>query len=280
MHLSLVVFEAVVLASALAAGFVGAIAGLGGGVLLVPILTIGLGVDVRFAIGASIVSVIATSSGAAAAYVKDHLTNLRIGMFLEVATTSGAITGAVIAKFVNARVLFLIFGFILLLSAMPLIVRLGEELPKGIRNDWFARHMRLASAYPRPDGQMVEYQVTRVPLGFIVMYVAGITSGLLGIGSGTLKVLAMDTGMRLPMKVSSTTSNFMIGVTAAASAGIYLSRGFVTPLLAAPVALGVLGGATLGSRFLVGASNTTIRKVFVPLLIAVAIEMLIRGVQG
>ncbi|MDE3077609.1 MAG: sulfite exporter TauE/SafE family protein [Chloroflexota bacterium] len=280
-HLSVPVFELVVFGGSVGAGFVGAIAGLGGGVLLVPMLTIGLGVDLRFAIGASIVSVIATSSGAAAAYVRDHLTNLRIGMFLEIATTVGAITGALVEGLVHPKILFIIFGVILMVSVAPLLLRLGEEHPRGVRSDWWAKRMRLAGQYPDArTGQPIAYEVTGVPVGFLLMYVAGVISGLLGIGSGTFKVLAMDTGLRLPMKVSSTTSNFMIGVTAAASAGVYLTRGDVAPLLAAPVALGVLAGATLGSRFLVGARNTTIRRIFIPLMFVIAIEMLVRGIQG
>ena len=274
-------FEIAVFGGSLLAGGIGAIVGLGGGVLIVPLLTVGLGVDIRYAIGASIVSVIATSSGAAAAYVKDRLTNLRIAMLLEIATTTGAITGAIVTGLVNTRVLFVVFGVVLLISVLPLIRRIGEELPVGITNDIWADRLRLASSYVNArSGAVVAYQVTRVPLGFGLMYVAGLISGLLGIGSGTFKVLAMDSGMRLPMKVSSTTSNFMIGVTAAASAGIYFSRGDIAPLLAAPVALGVLLGAVLGTRFLVNASNSAVRKVFVPLMAAIAIEMLVRGVSG
>ena len=274
-------FEITVFGGSLVAGVIGAIAGLGGGVLIVPLLTVVLGVDIRYAIGASIISVIATSSGAAAAYVKDHLTNLRIAMLLEIATTVGAISGAIITGLVNSRVLFVVFGVVLLISVLPLLRRIGEELPAGIKDDWWAARLRLASSYTDArTGQTVTYHVTRVPLGLGLMYIAGLLSGLLGIGSGTFKVLAMDSGMRLPMKVSSTTSNFMIGVTAAASAGIYFSRGDIAPLLAAPVALGVLLGAVIGTRFLVNASNSAVRKLFVPLMAAIAIEMLVRGVTG
>ncbi len=267
--------------AAVCAGLLGALVGLGGGVLIVPLLTIGFGLDIRLAIGASIVSVIATSSGAAAAYVRDHLTNIRVGMLLELATSCGAVTGAFVAAYLNARFLFLLFGVLLLVSIMPMIKKLGEDVPVAVVDDRIAARLRLASTYPdRALGRAVTYQVTHVPLGFGMMYVAGIVSGLLGIGSGALKVLAMDTAMRLPVKVSTATSNFMIGVTAAASAGIYFWRGDVVPLVAAPVALGVLSGATLGAKLLVRFRNGTVRRIFLFVLGAVAIEMLLRGVRG
>lgn len=271
-------FLLALLAVSVAAGVVGSIAGLGGGVLLIPVLTIILGVDIKYAIGASIVSVIATSSGAAAAYVRDHITNLRIGMFLEIATTLGAVTGAFIAGMVSREVLFFVFGVALLVSLLPLLKRLGEELPQAVKNDWFAQKLRLAGSYPdRSANSNVAYQVTAVPAGFGMMYLAGVLSGLLGIGSGAFKVLAMDNAMRLPMKVSTTTSNFMIGVTAAASAGVYFARGDVNPFISAPVALGVLAGAALGTRILVRVSNSMVRKIFVPVLALIALEMLLRG---
>ena len=264
--------------AAVAAGLIGSLVGLGGGIFIVPLLTIGFGVDIRLAIGASIVSVIATSSGAGAAYVRDHLTNVRVGMLLELATTTGAVTGAYVAGLIDTRVLFYLFGAILLLSALPLVRKLGEELPRDVKDDAIATRLRLASGYPDQSlGRWVPYGVTGVPPGMGMMYVAGLVSGLLGIGSGALKVLAMDTAMRLPMKVSSATSNFMIGVTAAASAGIYFWRGDVVPLIAAPVALGVLAGATLGARLLVRFNNTTVRLIFLPVVVAVSLEMLLRG---
>ncbi len=276
--LGLELFILGVFAAAVAAGLVGSLVGLGGGIFIVPLLSIGFGVDIRLAIGASIVSVIATSSGAAAAYVRDHLTNIRVGMLLELATTTGAVTGAYVAAYVNARALFYLFGVILLLSVLSLVRKLGEELPRGVENDAIAARLRLASAYPDQSlGRQVSYKVTGVPPGLGMMYVAGLVSGLLGIGSGALKVLAMDTAMRLPMKVSTATSNFMIGVTAAASAGVYFWRGDVVPLIAAPVALGVLVGATLGARMLVRFNNTTVRLIFLPVVVAVSVEMLLRG---
>jgi uncharacterized membrane protein YfcA len=271
-------FILVIFVAAVGAGLIGALAGLGGGILIVPLLTIGFGLDIRFAIGVSIISVIATSSGAAAAYVRDHLTNVRVGMFLEVGTTLGAVTGAFLAGHLNSQILFTLFGLVLLLSVVPTVRKLGEETPRSVTDDRIARQLRLASAYPdQALGRDVTYQVTRVPFGLVMMYAAGVTSGLLGIGSGVLKVLAMDTAMRLPIKVSTATSNFMIGVTAAASAGIYLWRGDVVPTVAAPVALGVLVGATLGARLLLHFQNTTIRLIFLAVLVVISIEMLLRG---
>jgi len=277
-HFSLPVLL-LIFGGAIAAGMLGSLVGLGGGILIVPLLTLAFGLPIYFAIGASIISVIATSSGAAAAYVRDHLTNLRVGMFLELGTTTGAITGAFLAALLVPNLLFVLFGIILLVSAVPLIFKLGEELPKGVKNDRLANWLKLSSTYPdRRLGGRVAYQVTRTPLGLVLMYVAGIISGLLGIGSGTFKVLAMDTAMRLPMKVSTTTSNFMIGVTAAASAGIYFSRGDIPPLIAAPVALGVLLGALIGSRVLTKLSNRTVRLIFLPVLVIIAIQMVLRGI--
>ncbi len=272
-------FFILVFFASVGAGLIGSLVGLGGGVFVVPLLTIAFGLPFETAVGASIVSVIATSSGAAAAYVKDHITNLRVGMFLEIATTIGAVSGAVLASVAPTGFLFLLFGTVLIISAIPLIRKIGEELPQHVVSDRWARILALPSSYP--DAQLkrtVQYGVTRVPLGFGLMYIAGALSGLLGIGSGTFKVLAMDTAMRLPMKVSTTTSNFMIGVTAAASAGIYFERGDIHPMVAAPVALGVLAGATIGARTLVKLSNSTIRKIFVPLIVLVAIRMLISGI--
>ncbi|HEV7126286.1 MAG TPA: TSUP family transporter [Ktedonobacterales bacterium] len=244
-------FFLVVFAACVLAGLIGSLVGLGGGIFVVPLLTSAFGLDIHQAIGASIVSVIATSSGAAAAYVREHITNLRVGMFLEIATTVGAISGAFLAVIAPISALYIIFGLVLIVSAIPLVIRIGEELPAGVTPDRWARWLALGSSYPdRRLRRTVRYEVTHVPAGFSLMYVAGLISGLLGIGSGTFKVLAMDTAMRLPLKVSTTTSNFMIGVTAAASATIYFLRGDIDPLVAAPVALGVLLGATIGARTL------------------------------
>lgn len=262
----------------IAAGLLGSLVGLGGGVLIVPLLTLLFGMPISFAIGASIISVIATSSGAAAAYVRDHLTNMRIGMFLELATTIGAVSGAFLAGLLAPNLLAVIFGVILLISAAPLVFKIGEELPKGVKNDHWANWLHLSSTYPDQHlGRNVSYQVAHTPLGMAMMYVAGLISGLLGIGSGTFKVLALDSLMRLPLKVSTTTSNFMIGVTAAASSGIYFSRGDILPLLAAPVALGILTGALIGARLLMIMSNKTLRLIFLPVIAISALEMILHG---
>ena len=260
------------------AGLIGALAGVGGGIIVVPALTILFGVDVRLAIGASIVSVIATSSGAAAAYVRDRMTDLRIGMFLELATTSGAVAGALIAAVVAPSLLLVLLGLVLLASAAQQVLRLGEELPPNVVPSGAALRLRLSGSYSDAQlGREVPYSAQRVPLGFVLMGFAGLLSGLLGIGSGALKVLAMDGAMRLPMKVSTATSNFMIGVTAAASAGIYLGRGDVDPTIAVPVALGVLAGATIGARLLPRLSNRRVRLIFLPVLVAIGLETLARG---
>jgi uncharacterized membrane protein YfcA len=277
-HFSALVPVLIFLAS-IAAGLLGSLVGLGGGVLIVPLLTLVFKLPIAFAIGASIISVIGTSSGAAAAYVRDRLTNLRIGMFLEIATTIGAISGAFLVRVLAPDLLNIIFGVILLVSAAPLVVEIGEDTPQGVTNDRLANRLHLAGSYPDQQlGKEVAYQVTRTPWGLAMMYVAGLISGLLGIGNGTFKVIALDSLMRLPIKVSTTTSNFMIGVTAAASAGIYFSRGDIPPLVAAPVALGILVGALVGARLLARISNAVLRLIFLVVLLVSAIEMLLHGV--
>jgi uncharacterized protein len=244
----------------LAAGFLGALTGLGGGVVIVPLLAIGFGVDIRYGIGASLVSVIATSSGAAAAYVKAGYSNIRIGMLLEIATTVGALVGAYLALAVSASMVAVIFGIILLVSAY-FSGHQGAEPSGAEPTDPVAAWFQLDSTYPTSNGPQ-NYHVQHVSAGFGLMFGAGVVSGLLGIGSGALKVLAMDQAMRLPFKVSTTTSNFMIGVTAAASAGVYLSRGYIDPGLAAPVMIGVLLGSLLGARVLVTANARLLRPAF------------------
>ena len=267
-----------IFAISIAAGLIGALAGVGGGILIVPALTLLFGIDIRLAIGASIVSVIATSSGAAAAYVRDRMTDMRIGMFLELATTSGAVCGALLAAIVTPSLLYVLLGIVLLFSAVQQAFRLGEELPASTVASPLATRLRLAGSYPDSRlGRDVPYVAMRIPLGFVMMAGAGLVSGLLGIGSGVLKVLAMDGAMRLPMKVSSATSNFMIGVTAAASAGIYLGRGDVDVTIAGPVALGVLAGAMIGARILPRLSNRNVRLVFLPVLIGIGLQTLARG---
>lgn len=277
LHFSVEVALFIFLGSLLA-GILGSLVGLGGGILIIPMLTLLFHFPISFAIGASIISVIATSSGAAAAYVRDHMTNLRVAMFLELATTLGAISGAFVAALLAPQLIGIIFGIILLVSAIPLVFKIGEELPQGVKNDRLADALKLDSSYPdRRLGREVSYQVTRTPWGLAMMYIAGLISGLLGIGSGTFKVVAMDSLMRLPLKVSTSTSNLMIGVTAAASAGIYFSRGDIPPLIAAPVALGVLAGAMIGARLLMYMSNRFLRIIFLPIIVVAAFEMILHS---
>jgi len=275
--LSVLVFTLLICSGSVVAGFLGALTGLGGGVVIVPLLALAFGVDIRYAAGASLVSVIATSSGAAA-YVKEGYSNIRVGMLLEIATTLGALGGAFAAAAVPADLLAVVFGVVLLLSAY-LASRPRPERAGGDRPDPLAVRLRLDGTYPTPAGRL-GYHVHRLPLGFSLMFVAGILSGLLGIGSGAFKVLAMDQAMRLPFKVSTTTSNFMIGVTAAASAGVYLSRGYIDPGLAMPVMLGVLLGSFLGSRVLVRAQTRLLRLVFGSVIVALGVEMIYKGMTG
>jgi uncharacterized membrane protein YfcA len=271
-------FVALIAAGSLCAGLIGALTGLGGGIMLVPLLTLGFGVNVRYAAGASLVSVIATSSGAAASYVRDGYANIRLGMLLEVATTLGAVVGAVLAGYASTRVIEMIFGVVLLYSAFRSI-KPDADVHDRAPADRIATRLRLDGTLPGPDGPQA-YTVHRVPLGFSLMAVAGVLSGLLGVGSGAVKVLAMDQAMRLPLKVSTTTSNFMIGVTAAASAGVYLRRGYIDPVLALPVVLGVLTGALIGARLLPKIRVSALRKVFGFAIAALAVEMIIKGAQG
>jgi len=271
-------FTFLVWAGSLAAGFLGALTGLGGGVVLVPLLTIFFKVDLHYAIGASLVSVIATSSGSAAAYVKEGFSNIRIGMFLEIATTIGALLGAFLTAHVPARGIAIIFGLVLLYSAYVarnIRARTAQDQPP----DPLATKLKMNSSFPDTSG-IRQYNVYNVPGGFGIMFGAGALSGLLGIGSGALKVVAMDQAMRIPFKVSTTTSNFMIGVTAAASAGVYLTRGYIDPALAMPVMLGVLVGSLMGTRVLVKTKTKSLRLVFSLVIVLLGIEMLLKGVTG
>jgi uncharacterized protein len=276
-HLTTLEFTFLVALGSLLAGLLGSLTGLGGGVVIVPFLTLLFHIDIRYAIGASLVSVIATSSGAAAAYLREGYSNMRVGMFLEVATTVGALCGAFLATRIPTAAIAIIFGVVLLYSAWTSIrpipdASLGEP-------DHLAGLLKLDASYPTPEGWS-EYHVRNVPAGFSLMYVAGLLSGLLGIGSGAVKVLAMDRAMHIPFKVSTTTSNFMIGVTAAASAGIYLHRGYIDPGLSMPVMLGVACGALLGARILPGAKVRTLRIIFGAAIAAIAIQMIYKGIGG
>jgi uncharacterized membrane protein YfcA len=271
-------FTALVWLGALAAGFLGALTGLGGGVVIVPLLTIFFGVDLRYAVGASLISVIATSSGAAASYLREGYTNIRVANFLEVATTLGALAGAWIAGLVHPDKLAVVFGTVLLATAY--LSRHSHSRPaQGEVPDPLAVKLRLDGICPTPEGKRL-YYVRRVPLGFALMFVAGVISGLLGLGSGAFKVLAMDQAMRLPFKVSTTTSNFMIGVTAVASAGVYLGRGWIDPGLSMPVMLGVLAGSMLGARVLAGAGVGVLRLVFTLVMVGLGIQMIYNGFSG
>jgi uncharacterized protein len=273
----LIEFTSAVLLTSFFAGLLGSLTGLGGGVVIVPALVLLFHVDLRYAIGASLISVIATSSGAAVAYVKEGFSNVRIGMFLEVATTVGAVGGAYLAAVVSTRAIGIIFGVTLLYSAWSSFREPHTET--NHRPNPLAQKLRLSGDYPTKNGSQT-YVAENVPAGFGIMFIAGLLSGLLGIGSGAVKVLAMDHAMKLPFKVSTTTSNFMIGVTAAASAGIYLGRGYVAPGLAAPVMLGVLAGSLLGAHLLVRIRVPVLRVVFAVVIVALGVEMIYSGATG
>jgi uncharacterized protein len=259
-------------------GLLGSLTGLGGGIIIVPLLTLVFHVDLRYAIGASLVSIIATSSGAAAAYVREGFTNVRVGILLEVATTIGALVGAAVSGMITKSSLSVMFGILLLITAYRSMRPRAEHELAAAPDKWATR-LRLDSSYPTPEGKK-DYAVRNVPGGFALMFVAGVLSALLGIGSGIIKVLAMDQLMRLPFKVSTTTSNFMIGVTAAASAGVYLHRGYINPTIAFPVMLGVLGGALLGARLLGRANTVLLRNVFTVIVVIGACQMLYNGLRG
>lgn len=276
--MSVLVFTAVLFATSIVAGFLGALTGLGGGVIIVPVLTLLFNVDIRYAIGASLVSVIATSSGAAIAYVRQGLSNIRIGMFLEIATTLGALLGAYLTAKISSHWIAIVFGSVLLYSAIASVRNKADKTATN-RENQLAEKLQLYGSYPGADG-IEAYTAQRVPLGFGIMFGAGTLSGLLGIGSGAVKVLAMDQAMRLPFKVSTTTSNFMIGVTAAASAGIYLSRGYIDPTIAMPVMLGVLGGSLIGTHVLVKAKVNTLKSLFALLIVILGCEMIYSGIRG
>jgi uncharacterized membrane protein YfcA len=275
--MTILVFSGLLFTGALAAGLLGSMTGLGGGVVLIPLLTLLFKVDIHYAIGASLVSVIATSSGAAAAYVREGISNIRLGMFLEVATTAGAVGGAFLSAYLSTSVIAIVFGIVLIVSAVLSFVKREDNLVTGPGSQ-LTRVLKLSGTYPTPQGRQ-SYTVKNVVGGFLMMNVAGVLSGLLGIGSGALKVLAMDNIMRTPFKVSTTTSNFMIGVTAAASAGIYLKRGYIDPGLSMPVMLGVLAGAFTGSRILTKTKVSTLKKVFAVVILLLAAEMIYNGIH-
>jgi len=276
--MSVIVFTVILLLGSYFAGLLGSLTGLGGGFIIIPLLTLLLRVDIHYAIGASLVSVIATSSGSAAAYVREGITNIRLGMFLEIATTAGAFTGAVLAIYVPTHFIAIIFGLILIFSA---IMSLRNKVEQIVHKETFlSKKLRLGGTYP-VNGGVVEYGVSNIAGGFFMMVFAGIISGLLGVGSGALKVVAMDGIMRIPFKVSTTTSNFMIGVTAAASAVVYLQRGYIHPGIAMPVVVGVLLGAISGSRILLHTSSSKwLRWVFAIVVTVLSVQMIYNGIRG
>ena len=275
--MGLIEFTSAVLLMSVLAGLLGALTGLGGGVVIVPALALLFHIDIRYAIGASLVSVIATSSGAAVSFVREGFSNVRIGMFLEVATTVGALFGAYLTARISTHSIGIIFGITLLYSAWSSFRQKENEMPHA--ENLLAAKLKLSGDYPTDHGRQA-YMAQNVPAGFGIMFVAGILSGLLGIGSGAVKVLAMDRAMKLPFKVSTTTSNFMIGVTAAASAGVYLSQGYIAPGLVAPVMLGVLAGSLLGARLLVRTRVPILRVVFAVVIVALGVEMIYSGATG
>ena len=254
------------------AGILGSILGIGGGIILTPFLTLVMGLDIQYAIAASIVCVIATSSGATIAYLKDDMLNLRVAMFLEIATTIGAIVGALLSGVVPTGFLFILFGGFLLFSVLNMIQKLRGKTDKTIN-----KSAGDCSYYDKVLDKQINYQVEKVPGGFAMMFGAGIASGLLGIGSGVFKVTAMDTIMKMPLKPSSATSNLMMGVTAAASAMVYFFSGAILPQIAAPLALGVLVGATVGSRIMTRLKPIVIRMIFIPILLFMGLQMVLRG---
>ena len=268
---------------AVLAGFLGSLVGLGGGIIITPALTILFGFDIKYAIGASIVAVIATSSGSAIAFVKDHVSNMRVGMLLEVFTTAGGVVGALMAGVFSSKLLYIFFSLILLnsfygmLKKTGLITKLKKEEEK-VENDKYADKYKLNSTYyDKATGETVEYNVTNVPQGSLVMFGAGFASGLLGIGSGAFKVVALDTYMKLPIKVSTATSNFMMGVTATASALIYFFNGTINPVVAAPIAIGTLIGSRTGAKVMQRLDAKYIRYIFLPILLFTIINMFLKG---
>lgn len=276
--MTILTFTLIILLAAYAAGLLGSLTGLGGGVVVIPVLTLCFGIDFHYAVGAALVASIATSSGSGSAYVKEGITNIRLGMFLEIATTIGAVIGAAVAIYLNNSVIAVIFGCVLILTGAMQFVKKqdhGQVEPSAT-----AKRLKLLGDYPLPDGTKQAYGLRNVGGGFTVMTIAGMLSGILGIGSGVLKVIAMDNLMKVPFKVSTTTSNFMIGVTACASAVVYIQRGNITPAIAFPVMIGVLAGAMTGARLLKRLNVSLLRKVFAFAVFAVAANMIYMGLTG
>lgn len=271
-------YSSTVLLISVVGGFLGALLGLGGGIIVVPALTLLFGIDIKYAVAASLISIIATSSGAAAGFLKDHLTNLRVAVLLEIGTVLGAMSGFLISSSIKSSALYLLFGGFLFFSAIMMLKRKGDS-HTDVDHPW-SEKLKLAGSYPGTNGEMIHYKVANVPVGLFSMYFAGILSALLGIGSGIFKVMAMDGAMKLPMKVSSATSNFMIGVTATASAGAYLMRGDIRAEIATPVALGIIVGSYLGSRAMVKIPAHKLKKIFVVVLVVFSVQLIMKGLKG
>lgn len=275
MHL--IPFEIILVFVSVFAGLIGSLIGIGGGIIITPFLVLAFGIDIRYAMGAALTSVIATSSGAAAAYIRDGISNMKLGMFLSIATTVGALCGASLALYLDQNILLIVFGAALLISAILSFLKKNQQ-PQNIQSSNLANKLQLPGNYKIKD-KTVHYAVQGVVPGFIVMNIAGFLSGLLGIGSGAFKVLGMDFLMKLPFKVTTATSNFMIGVTAAASVGIYFKSGYIDPLLAAPVALGVLVGAYFGAKILPFAPVKLLKIIFTLAIFLIGIQMILEGFQ-
>lgn len=262
------------------AGIMGSILGIGGGMIVTPIVTLAMGLDIKYAIGASIIAVIATSSGSTIAFLKDDVLNLRVAMFLEIATTIGAIIGALLTGVFDPLILYILFGSLLVFSSWNMYrkMRSGQEVLQQVKADKWAEKFNLNSSYyDKNTKQQIEYQVENVPGGFLIMLGAGLASGMLGIGSGAFKVMAMDGAMKMPLKPSSATSNLMMGVTAAASATVYFFNGSIRPDLAVPLALGILGGSTIGTRIMQILPSKIIRLIFIPILLYLGLQMILKG---
>jgi uncharacterized membrane protein YfcA len=259
------------------AGFLGSLLGLGGGIIIVPALTLFFKVDIRYAVAASLISIIATSSTGAGNFIKEKLTNIRVAVLLELGTVAGALTGYLISSQINAKWLYLIFGIFLIFSSLMMMRRRGDKLLSP-PHSWSLK-LGLSGTYYHEKNGFIPYHVANVPLGLVSMYFAGILSALLGIGSGIFKVLAMDSAMKLPIKVSTATSNFMIGVTAAASAGAYFLKGDMRPELTSPVALGIFIGSWVGGKMMTKIQTSMLRKLFVIILMVVSFQMILKGIK-
>lgn len=279
MMTTILTFTVILLVGAYCAGLLGSLTGLGGGVVVIPLLTLCFDVDFHYAIGAALVASIATSSGSGSAYVKEGITNIRLGMFLEIATTIGAVIGAFVAlHWLPINAIAIIYGLVLILTAAMQQRRKSDH--EGVRGSEAARRLKLYGSWPQRDGSVKHYELRNVGGGFGVMGVAGFLSGILGIGSGVLKVLAMDCIMKVPFKVSTTTSNFMMGVTACASAVVYIQNGYIAPGISCPVMIGVLGGALTGARLLKRMNVKVLRQIFCVAILLVAANMIYNGILG